>query len=260
MSQYTKTFPSPITDFDKWAPLFADWYIRRFLKLTRRAVDNQHQQRWNNPDPGIYDDAVGYAIGLLYQKKDHIQSAKFPKQCAKYILGQLKHKWPNFNTSGWILSEWHLRRVAEAKAEAQRRRPNADEPEKDLLTREICIEELGVPAHIYDTIYGQPLRLWDVEAEDGEQGPGKVSLNVEVGNHWLEDKKALTPEEEVVGQLSFLDFLEEECDEADREFLYLCEGRTDTEVSRILHEHVSTTGRRKKKLLEAFRSWIKAST
>ena len=256
MSEYTKSFPSPITEFPKWAPLYSDWYVRRFLKLNRRAEDNHHPKRWNNPDPGIYDDAVSYGVGLLYEKKNHIQSAKYPKQCAKHILGQMRHRWPRFNTSGWILTEWHLRRIAEARSEADRRRPNADDPERNLLIREICTNELGVPTHLYDTIWGQPLRLWDVEVdEDIDMGP--VST-IEVGTAWMEDKNSPTPEEEVVGQLSFLDFLEDECDDAEREFLYLCEGRTDTEVSQILHEHVSTTGRRKKKLLESFKSWLRA--
>ena len=147
--------------------------------------------------------------------------------------------------------------LTKARAEANRRLPNADEPEVDLLVRKIATEELGMPTSIYDTIWGQPLRLWDVEVDsDIDMGP---TTYVEVGTAWMIDKDAPTPEEEVVGQLSIMDFLEEEGDETQRDFLELCAGRTDTEVSQILHENVSSTNRRKRKLFEDYKSWIRAA-
>ena len=244
----------PIHFFDDWAPDYARRYVFHRLHL-RRSTRTTRSTRWENPDTGYFDDAVSYALVILYEKKDFIQSAKFPKSCAHYQLLKLKQTFPKFKSSGWMLSEWDQRQLTKARSEVYSSHPNADEGERDRLVRE-CYINNGGDASVFDTIYGQPLQLFDeLHPEGGREHPDEPIYEYHTWDADLESD----PADEVVGQRSFMDFLEEECDETQRDFLELCAGRTDTEVSQILHENVSSTNRRKRKLFEDYKSWIKAA-
>jgi hypothetical protein len=252
MSQYTKSDLCPIIDFHAWAPVYATWYVKRFLKLKRRTEFNTPSTRWEHPDPGYFDDAVSYAVECLYKKKDHIQSAKFPKQCAKHVLRKMGQNWSQFSNQTWLVTEWDNRKMREARVQAERL--SSDEGEIHRIQREKFIEG-GGSAHVFDTIYGEPLQLFDETHPEGGIDPEEDWFQYET---WDSDGRD-DPAEEIVGQRSFIDYLEDECDQVQRDFLELCIGRSDIEVAEILHEHSSSTGRRKRKILEAYRTWLRAA-
>ena len=250
-----KNTKCPIHFFDEWAAHYANTYVRFQLRLNRRAESNSKNTRWENPDPGYYDDAVSHATVLLYENKELIQSARYPKACARGRLRTMCQHFTEFTSSGWRLSEWDQRQLTKARSEVDSSHPNADEGERDRLVRE-CYINNGGNASVFDTIYGQPLQLFDeFHPEGGIDVPDERYKEYQT---WDADMES-DPADEVVGQRSFMDFLEEECDETQRDFLELCAGRTDTQVSEILHENVSSTNRRKKKLLEDFKSWVRAA-
>ena len=241
-------------EFEKWAYDVARRYVELDRRIRRRIDPDLPRHRslqWENPDAGVHDDAIQRAVEILLTKKEKIIEGGMKAAHAKSFLRSIPADH-SYRTSGWQLSEYDSKQLHHARAWADTIAPTADDATLMSLARDRYLER-GGDRRVFDRIYGEPLSLFvGEEYEDyslidliADESPGPEELATEAAEpHPIER--------------SIADFIAEELDEAEQDFLDLLKTRKQSEVAQTLHISEGRVSQRKTALRERYDSWKKA--
>ena len=241
-------------EFSEWAYDQARKYVELDRRIRRRIdpdLPKHRSKQWQNPDAGVHDDAIQRAFEKLWEKKDKLIKGGMKAAHAKSFLRSIPADH-TYRTSGWQLSEHDSKALHDARAWADAiatREQGIDPGQLLSLARDRYLER-GGSRLVFDRIYGEPLSLFGGEDYDDyslidlvpDESPGPEELVTEAGEpHPIER--------------SIADFIAEELDEAEQDFLDLLKTRKQSDVAQTLHISEGRVSQRKTALREKYLSW-----
>ena len=249
--------------FDEVMATISD-VARRFVELDLgipRITDPDRprhwSKQWTNPDAGSHDDNLQRAKEMLLSSIEKIltkwrKDGKAPEAYMKTLLRPLVRDYST-RTTGWALTEWDARTMYEANKEAKL--VARDLGDIDRLTREIYIER-GGDKLVYDQIYGQPLSF---EFEMDDAGVNRNLHDVVPDSSPGPEQLVLFGDEPSPIQRTLEDYVAEELNEAERDFVDLLRTNSQAKVANILHMSEGRVSQKVTKLREDYASWKQAS-